>query len=148
MDALLPPEHSLSFGPPGYPGQPVCSDMWVREVYRHFREAWSLTGRMWSSVGELRFGPRRPEIPEEHHAAVVFIRLFFPDHVARAELIDHPGKGMVHTCVRCRRQVLYDRRFDAYVTRLDSPHSDTHRTTETRCADGRAHIILQSQEQD
>jgi hypothetical protein len=65
-----------------------------------------------------------PIVPEpidpERHAAVVFIRRFFPDHVARLDLISNPGRGGQIPCIKCGARVQYEPSRDKWAQEAES----------------------------
>ncbi|WP_189112229.1 hypothetical protein [Pilimelia terevasa] len=88
------------------------SELWVRHVYGYFRNMWTHDGRPWQSVSSLISG-RPVDAPEDHHAACVFVRQFFPDHQPRTDLIADPGKGYGSCpCTKCGQRVQYEARHD------------------------------------
>lgn len=91
----------------------VESERWVRYVYGYFRGMWTRDGRPWSDVSTLVSG--RPDgAPDDWHAAVVWVRRYFPDHAVRADLIFDPGTGYgSHPCRKCGERVQYEARYDA-----------------------------------
>lgn len=89
------------------------SPLWVANVYGYFRNMWTPEGKKWDNVSSLLSG--RPEgYPDEWHAAPVYIRGYFPNHITRADLIKDPGKGYgAWPCGKCNERVQYEARFDA-----------------------------------
>lgn len=56
----------------------------------------------------------RAEMDPERHAAVAFVRKYFPDHEVRLDLIADPGKGSgSYPCTKCGQAVQYEARVDA-----------------------------------
>jgi hypothetical protein len=91
----------------------VCSDLWVRNVYGYFRNMWTADGQPWTSADQLISG--RPDgAPDEYHAAVVFVRKWFPDHEPQVDLIRDPGHGYGSwPCIKCGTREQYEARKDA-----------------------------------
>lgn len=106
-----------------------CSPLWVRFIYGWQRGMWTPTGTMWESTKELttRVGPTG------RHAAVVFIRQFFPDHRPDSALIVDPGRVFgEQTCRKCGDQVQYDPGVDGF---------KRHGHTTPDCRQGGQHSI-------
>jgi len=91
----------------------VESPAWVANIYGYFRNMWTVDGLMWTNTQALVSG-RPADVPDDWHAAAVFIRKYFPDHVTRVDLIRDPGKGYgSYPCVKCDQRVQYEARYDA-----------------------------------
>lgn len=83
------------------------SDGWVRMVYGYFRNMYRPEGGS-ADVSNLVHDPSN-SLPVDRHAAVAFIRQYFPEHVARVDLITDPGNGYgSHPCVKCGKRVQYE----------------------------------------
>jgi hypothetical protein len=107
----------------------VESPGWVGMVYGYFRNMYAPDGASWANVRDLVSGAPGA-YPDEWHAAVVFIRKYFPDHEVRADLIRDPGKGYgSYPCVHCGRPVQYSAHHDALVIYPNG----------TECVEGKQH---------
>lgn len=83
-------------------------------------------------------------IDPERHLAVLTVRDYFPDHEARLDLIDDPGKGYgSHSCAKCGEQVQYEGRLDkwAKVTARMDGEGMTHWTRDASCPRGGDHTV-------
>jgi hypothetical protein len=90
-----------------------CSELWVRDVYGYFRNSY-LPESGSTNVSDMVTDATN-QLPADRHAAVAFIRRFFPDHAARTDLItDARFCYGSHACVKCGQRVQYDARLDAY----------------------------------
>lgn len=80
----------------------------------------------------------------ERHAAVAFIRTYFPDHTPRLDLILDPGKGYgLYLCTKCGERVRYEAKFDKMTkgdTQVDGA-GVKHWTYENGCPQGGDHTV-------
>ncbi len=92
---------------------PVESSGWVEMIYGYFRNMWTSDGQTWGSTTDL-ISDSSGERPADHHAAVVWIRKWFPSHAPRVDLIANPGKGYGSwPCSKCGTPVQYEASVDA-----------------------------------
>lgn len=81
-------------------------------------------------------------IDPARHLAVLMVRKYFPDHVARLDLIDNPGTAYgSRPCTKCGERVQYEAKFDKLAkitTRVDGTGM-THWTYGTECPSGGDH---------
>lgn len=90
-----------------------ASERWIRQVYGYFKSMY--TPESGSTNASDLIVSRDGTLPPERHAAVAFIRRYFPAHAPRTDLIANPGKGYgSYPCVHCGQTVQYEARFDAY----------------------------------
>lgn len=89
----------------------VESPLWVGMVYGYFHSMY-LPESGSANVADL-ITDRKNELPAERHAAVAYIRRYFPQHSPRLDLIKDPGKGYgSYACVHCDVRVQYEARGD------------------------------------
>lgn len=119
------------------------SPLWVRQVYGYFRNMWTPDGTPWDNVSNLISG--RPDgAPDDWHAAVVFVRKFFPAHEVRTDLIENPGKGYgSHPCEKCGQRVQYEEHLNALavVTTSISGSGITQWKYDEVCPKGGPHVV-------
>lgn len=90
-----------------------CSELWVRDVYGYFRDMY-LPESGSTNVSDM-VSDSAHALPVDRHAAVAFVRRFFPDHEARTDLIaDASYCYGAYACVKCGKSVQYSARLDAY----------------------------------
>lgn len=89
-----------------------CSELWVRNVYGYFRDMY-LPESGSTNASDL-VSDRANQLPAESHAAVAWVRRFFPDHAPRTDLIaDSRFCHGAYACVKCGKSVQYSARLDA-----------------------------------